>query len=1607
MFQWSSENIGDSDWEGPNQMMFTLPEWPTIASENLGINPSGQWDILTVHHKILIDVTFIGNYENLSYEIPVRVLAASIETLDDLIQNHAQTLLSNWALRGGQDETYATLLLKSPEVIFVSNHQATELEINQKENFLTSLDSSRNDLSKRLDPSPEPPIYDLDQEMRHRVTVPYYPMRDDEIILEYDDLIHVVKYFDDGWCLGSNLRSGQSGIFPGNSLSNELGTSLKMKVFRVIADHETRSQGELELNVDDLVEVRELTSENWGIGRSIKTQKEGRFRLNVLSTAEIEPLVNQRSLSASTTLANTKTNISVASESFAPSRRVTSILNAAERWHYINANTIESEKSHSLIHKSTVSSFSTNSSTMAPMSSHRSEHAKSVFKKSWYNSEEEQQLDLEKINSQTFTSMDGSFLKIPMPLPEEITSKLADQRALFDEQSFPLSEPILSNKSLSAAEDQFRKCDEYFSKLFSEDFITETEYVLRRNLLEQAFSFQPSSHSELSSSKPVTNAIWSVDILAALSGVPSEIFQQMDPRTKFAIVWGSQYPEGILQILLSVVSMNDISSEYSDSSEKLLLSEELLNLVVSDSNLYSSKIRAISEMHDDFELLKSLRIFGDDLYLEDSIFMNLTDEKIKDSTFLIRISEAHSAMARKCLYVLNSYFETQMSQNNIPKYVRYACINFWMHLEISRDQLLDFRNFIMEHCLHWIELSARCNVLSKVILASITMFTIIQELELGPSFSSLLSVLSDVVRVIKTLGKVLLKDPMQIYYCAVPFAPTKSEFRNLFINKIPKGSPEVTFNENNFYWPPCIATYTQHEMPIKGIASLGKGQFVSCDSKRINIWSIASSYPIKSIQQEGIFALGKKGMYFLQQSGKSFFVRSVDTREVISEFEVTMKNISALEFDFDDATYICGNEDGLIIVSKDKLLRKLITYNGEVTTLSLNPNNTTFASGHSDGTIYLFSLTHQTKRIPFYGSKSAVNSIMFLEGSRLVSVNKSTNVTIWNSELGNALQSLNLMKGTLTFSISSDGLFVFTGDKDRNVNVWSTKELFNLNNVKSFEVEPTKKDFIKHVQSLRTKSRYLKEKLSQVDEDSNFSDYGSIERPMFRLSIENLTSMNSNQDSYFNTSVTNSPSLTSMDSIIPKPTQLYNFDLNPVPQIRSIDYINEFLELFDPLHREIEMHCKEYVRYLDRTHNWLKATMDQFLKRKEHRILWLKGLDDKTFASCVIANYLKENNQLGGIFIGHMLKDPGYFTTRRLLGTLVYFLAMWKYDYGVKILVLSRQKLIPDMNLGNVDELFETLIAKPLQDIEADINIPEEEKSFVLILDAFEEFNNQSLAFINLIKDNYQKLPAFVKIFITSNTDEFPLHSAIINDYNRMNIEMNDGCSLSDILESSREYFKKEKVDTSHDPKIMSESLKELSAGSIVWLNLAYKILNLRSKSEIQLDSVKSLPPPEFIFGMSFGFDKMIECLLWCLLYPVRDEKLPIWPVISEIISSERILSIAEVKDRISHVSRDASRIHVVLGVLSPILLVSQTDRIFISYPSIRDFLIKCSEKYNFEINSSKISPWIKTPTIDSSLGSPSEFSLDLARSPSTIQNVQYFEDDIIGSGSFSKVYKS
>ncbi|KAK6748417.1 hypothetical protein RB195_001193 [Necator americanus] len=120
----------------------------------------------------------------------------------------------------GVTKSYSSSALHETSILpHTSNHTEDRLPGNALSNE-RSFTNDRSRSSKREDRRSERHLCTADKIPRgsqtYRALYRYVPTKDDEVDLEVDDIVFVVEKCDDGWYIGTVLRTGQFGTFPGN-----------------------------------------------------------------------------------------------------------------------------------------------------------------------------------------------------------------------------------------------------------------------------------------------------------------------------------------------------------------------------------------------------------------------------------------------------------------------------------------------------------------------------------------------------------------------------------------------------------------------------------------------------------------------------------------------------------------------------------------------------------------------------------------------------------------------------------------------------------------------------------------------------------------------------------------------------------------------------------------------------------------------------------------------------------------------------------------------------------------------------------------------------------------------------------------------------------------------------------------------------------------------------------------------------------------------------------------------------------------------------------------------------------------------------------------------
>ncbi|OTA59106.1 WD40 repeat-like protein, partial [Hypoxylon sp. EC38] len=226
----------------------------------------------------------------------------------------------------------------------------------------------------------------------------------------------------------------------------------------------------------------------------------------------------------------------------------------------------------------------------------------------------------------------------------------------------------------------------------------------------------------------------------------------------------------------------------------------------------------------------------------------LDEKRCKKTGFLVEPTMMHIQLFERCLEIMSHHLHMDMCdlqkpgiffveippvlvQQCIPPYLQYAC-RYWVdHLlqlgEVQevQDALVDhgrIHKFLREHVLSWLEALGLTGELG----IAVHMISHLKALvnvsgQRNPELSKLLH---DANRFILFNRHNIQEAPLQVYYSALLFSPTKSIIRSLFLNLFPKWimkPPAV-----NDDWDAELMTLEGHKRPVNSIA-------ISPDSKMI------------------------------------------------------------------------------------------------------------------------------------------------------------------------------------------------------------------------------------------------------------------------------------------------------------------------------------------------------------------------------------------------------------------------------------------------------------------------------------------------------------------------------------------------------------------------------------------------------------------------------------------------------------------------------------------------------------------------------------------------------------------------------------------------------
>ncbi|KAK6351685.1 hypothetical protein TWF718_004835 [Orbilia javanica] len=354
--------------------------------------------------------------------------------------------------------------------------------------------------------------------------------------------------------------------------------------------------------------------------------------------------------------------------------------------------------------------------------------------------------------------------------------------------------------------------------------------------------------------------------------------------------------------------------------------------------------------------------------------------------------------------ILRSDIDKNIINRHLPPGLQYACRYWAYHLKQSNDNIRDndqVHEFLKQHILHWLEAIA---LLGEISIVTPMMEILSSIIDIHNS-SNLAALFHDIKRFLRQSQRIVDMAPLQTYWSALVFAPTKSIVRSIF--NLEEIIPEISqLPRVQVQWDALLNTLDGHTDKVDGVT-------FSTDVKRlastsfdgtVRVWDAASGAPL------------------LVLKGHTSYV-------------------SAVAFSADNTMLVSASCDCTIRIwdpTTGALLQTLEGHTEGVWDVSLSADNKTLASAARDCTIRIWDVPTGVSVRVLEGHTDLVSAVaFFFDDKLLASASHDSTVKVWDAATGALVRVLEGHKnrvGSIAFSVDSKTLA--SASIDHTIRIW-------------------------------------------------------------------------------------------------------------------------------------------------------------------------------------------------------------------------------------------------------------------------------------------------------------------------------------------------------------------------------------------------------------------------------------------------------------------------------------------------------------------------------------------------------------------------------------------
>ncbi|TIA68970.1 WD40 repeat-like protein [Aureobasidium pullulans] len=423
--------------------------------------------------------------------------------------------------------------------------------------------------------------------------------------------------------------------------------------------------------------------------------------------------------------------------------------------------------------------------------------------------------------------------------------------------------------------------------------------------------------------------------------------------------------------------------------------------------------------------------------------------------FLINEPASHAQIAAMCIQLMTKYLGRDLCQLQkpgtmrsevgqetlnefIPAELRYACRYWTQHANQGKNPIHDgdhIHTFLDQHMLHWLEALALMGDLAMSIEMLDTLYLLAEEAE----STQIRAFVHDAKRFVLRNQYIIDMSPLQMYYSALMFSPTRSIIRQKFWRGAEWLEVAPVVEDD---WDACLQTLEGHRDWISAICFSPDGKLLASASndKMIRFWDAKTGALHSTIQDdshiaEAISFTPNNRLIGSAHSDGTIKLRDLGTQEVCKMFTGHSGKVNAIIF--------LGNEELLASASDDHTIRlwntatslTLFLLKGHTDTvekLAASKDGKLVASGSSNGEIRLWDAVTGELRRAFKGHSTSVRAITFMHDyTTIASADKDCWINLWEVPTGSLKRQFGSRQWASRSSFSPDGKSFAAGGNSR------------------------------------------------------------------------------------------------------------------------------------------------------------------------------------------------------------------------------------------------------------------------------------------------------------------------------------------------------------------------------------------------------------------------------------------------------------------------------------------------------------------------------------------------------------------------------------------------